>query len=78
VFTTPIGQPLHPSNVTHAFQSTLSRLGLPRQRFHDLRHCCASLMLAQDLSLKDVMETGSLPDLAHRKSVWPSLRRAAP
>jgi integrase len=52
-----LGQPLHPSNVTHDFQNVLARLALPRQRFHDLRHCCASLMLAQGLSLKDVMET---------------------
>jgi integrase len=57
VFTTPRGMPLHPSNVTHDFQKVLARLGLPRQRFHDLRHCCASLMLAQGLTLKDVMET---------------------
>jgi len=57
VFTTSRGTPLHPSNVTHNFQKVLARLGLPRQRFHDLRHCCASLMLAQGLTLKDVMET---------------------
>jgi integrase len=57
VFATPVGMPLQPSNVTHAFQKTLECLGLPRQRFHDLRHCCASLMLAQGLSLKDVMDT---------------------
>ena len=57
VFTTAVGLPLQPSNVTHNFQKTLERLGLRRQRFHDLRHCCASLMLAQGLTLKDVMET---------------------
>ncbi len=57
VFTTARGTPLHPSNVTHDFQRVLRRLGLPRQRFHDLRHCCASLMLAQGLTLKDIMET---------------------
>lgn len=56
VFTTPIGTPLDPSNVTHGFQRRLAQLGLPRQRFHDLRHCAASLMLAQGLTLKDVME----------------------
>jgi integrase len=57
VLTTPRGTPLHPSIVTHSFQKLLARLGLPRQRFHDLRHCCASLMLAEGLTLKDVMET---------------------
>jgi len=31
--------------------------GLPHQRFHDLRHACASLMLAQGVSARVVMET---------------------
>ena len=29
---------------------------LPRQQFHDLRHCCASLLLAQGLHPRVVME----------------------
>ena len=45
------------SNLTHSFQKTVAQLGLPRQRFHDSRHCCASLLLSQGVSLKDVMET---------------------
>ncbi len=47
VFATPAGQPLDSSNVLHAFQRTLARIGLPRQRFHDLRHACATLLLEQ-------------------------------
>ena len=47
VFATPSGQPLDSSNVRHAFQRTLARIGLPRQRFHDLRHACATLLLEQ-------------------------------
>ncbi len=31
--------------------------GLSHQRFHDLRHCCASLMLAQTVPPRVVMET---------------------
>jgi len=31
--------------VTHAFQADLARAGLPRQRFHDLRHAFATLQL---------------------------------
>ncbi len=57
VFTTTIGTPMDGINVTHRFQKLLMRLGLPRQRFHDLRHCCASLLLSQGLTLKDVMDT---------------------
>jgi integrase len=35
----------------------LAASGLPRQRFHDLRHACASLLLAQGVSPRVVMET---------------------
>jgi integrase len=39
-------------NVTLSFQRTLRRLGLPRRRFHDLRHSFATLALeaGEDLS----------------------------
>ena len=56
VFTSPTGTPLDPDVVTHAFQRTLRRHGLPHQRFHDLRHACASLLLAQGLDLKVIQE----------------------
>lgn len=56
VFCTPRGRPLDASNVTHAFQKHLARAGLPRQRFHDLRHACASLLLAQGVNPRVVME----------------------
>lgn len=45
VFTTPRGRPLDGVNVTHDLQATLERAGLRRQRFHDLRHLNATLML---------------------------------
>jgi integrase len=43
---------LHAVNVTLSFQRTLRRLGLPRRRFHDLRHSFATLALeaGEDLS----------------------------
>ncbi|MEA2595408.1 MAG: hypothetical protein QOF01_1877 [Thermomicrobiales bacterium] len=46
VFPSSRGTPLDGSNVTHRLQRLLEQSGLPRQRFHDLRHCCASLLLA--------------------------------
>jgi integrase len=45
VFTTSIGTPLDSRNVTKAFQRILAAAGLPHQRFHDLRHACATLLL---------------------------------
>ncbi|MGI8475082.1 MAG: tyrosine-type recombinase/integrase, partial [Thermomicrobiales bacterium] len=57
VFTNSTGAPLHCTSVTHTFHDLLEGAGLPRQRFHDLRHCCASLMLASGEHPRVVMET---------------------
>jgi integrase len=57
VFASRIGTPLDGTNVTRRFQQLLRRSGLPRQRFHDLRHACASLLLAQGVHPRVVMET---------------------
>jgi integrase len=54
VFTTMLGRPMHASTVTHAFQAALERAGLPRSRFHDLRHAAATFLLAQGMTLEDV------------------------
>ena len=56
VFTTETGSPLDGTNVTHHLQLLLARAGLPRQRFHDLRHACASLLLTQGVHPRVVME----------------------
>jgi integrase len=57
LFTTTAGQPIDGISVTRRFQRILKRAGLPRQRFHDLRHACASLLLAQGVPARVVMET---------------------
>jgi len=56
VFTSTVGTPCNPSNVTHRLQAVLKAAGLPRQRFHDLRHCTASLLLAGGEHPRVVME----------------------
>jgi integrase len=56
VLTTTSGTPLEPRNVNRHFASALKAAGLPHQRFHDLRHACATLLLAQGLDLKAVQE----------------------
>ncbi|MBX3002849.1 MAG: site-specific integrase [Anaerolineales bacterium] len=45
VFPSVVGTPLNPPNVVREFRSLLKRAGLPKIRFHDLRHTAASLML---------------------------------
>lgn len=57
VFTTEIGTPLDPSNVRNrSFYPLLEKAGLPRIRFHDLRHTCATLLLSQGVHPKLVQE----------------------
>jgi integrase len=56
VFPSRVGTPLNPSNVTHQFQQLLEEAGLPRQKFHDLRHCAASLLLSEGVDMKIVQD----------------------
>lgn len=56
VFTTSTGTPLDATNVVRGFRRVLERAALPRMRYHDLRHACASLLLAQGVELRTIME----------------------
>jgi integrase len=56
VFTSTIGTPFDPRNVNRHFSRALKRASLPHQRFHDLRHGCATLLLAQGVHPRIVME----------------------
>jgi integrase len=81
VFTTSIGTPLDGTNVTHHLQAMLSAAGLPKQRFHDLRHACASLLLAQGVHPRVVMETLGHSQISLTMNTYshviPSLQRDA-
>jgi integrase len=50
VFTDALGRPCNPLRVGHAFARTRVP-GVPRVRFHDLRHSAATLMLAEGVPL---------------------------
>lgn len=56
VFTTSKGTPLDARNVIRKFHAMVETAGLPRYRFHDLRHSCASLLLAQHVPARVVMD----------------------
>jgi len=54
VFTNAIGDPLDPMQAYRMFKLLLKRAGLRDQRFHDLRHAAASLLLSWGLELWQV------------------------
>jgi len=57
VFATQVGAPLEPSNIDRrSFKPLLKEVGLPDVRFHDLRHTCATLLLAKEVNPKFVQE----------------------
>jgi integrase len=81
VFTTSIGTPIDPRNVKRKLDALLKAAELPHYRVHDLRHFCASLLLAQGVPLKVVSDL-----LGHTRisvtadlytHVLPSLKREA-
>lgn len=57
VFPSTIGTPLEARNLVTRYKALLDRAGLPDIRFHDLRHSCASLLIAQGIPARVVMET---------------------
>jgi len=57
VFATSTGAPVNPSNLRkRSFAPLLEKAKLPRIRFHDLRHTCATLLLAKGTHPKFVQE----------------------
>jgi integrase len=56
VFTRADGEPLDPDGRSGTFERLGREAGLPKIRFHDLRHTVASLMLAEGAPAKVVQE----------------------
>ena len=56
MFCNPSGRFLNPQSVTQLFDRIVRSTGLPRIRFHDLRHTHASLLVASGESIKVVSE----------------------
>jgi integrase len=81
VFTSRIGTPVDPRHVKRRLDPLLKKADLPHFRVHDLRHFCASLLLAQGVPLKVVSDIlghsqiGITADLYMH--VLPSVRKEA-
>lgn len=56
VFTNPTGDPLSGSTMGNAFRDALDAAGIPRRRFHDLRHTFASFLISHGADLIAIKE----------------------
>jgi integrase len=56
VFTNDLGKPIDSNRLSREFAKVVKRAGLPHATLHGLRHCMASLMLADGASIKTVAE----------------------
>jgi integrase len=56
VCTDKMGRLLRPNYVTTQFGKLLKKHGLRKIRYHDLRHSCASLLLANGVEMKQIQE----------------------
>jgi integrase len=80
VFATSKGTPLDARNVTRQFKGLLASADLPDMRWHDLRHSCASLLLAQQVPPRVVMETlghSQISQTMRYSHIVPALRSQA-
>lgn len=54
IYVNDLGVPYRPNYASQHFDIVLQKNGLRRIRFHDLRHTCASLLLKNGVSMKDI------------------------
>lgn len=73
VFKWPDGHTYSPDYVTHRFGDLLKKHNLPHIRFHDLRHSCASMLIAMNWSLKDVQEWLGHSDIQMTANIYSHL-----
>jgi integrase len=56
IYTDVLGNRIKPDYLSSEFPAFLENNGFRRMRFHDLRHSCASLLLANGVPLKQIQE----------------------
>jgi integrase len=70
VFTSTIGTPIDDRKILKEFDALVAAAKLPKQRFHDLRHACISLLGAQGVPLKVIAEIVGHSDIRLTQNVY--------
>ena len=73
VFKWQDGHPYSPDYITHRFNDMLNKYNLPHIRFHDLRHSCATLLLSNGWTLKDIQEWLGHSDIQMTANIYSHL-----
>ena len=73
VFVNELGERMKPSFLTSYFPSYIQRFGMKKMRFHDLRHSCASLLLANGIPLKQIQEWLGHSDFSTTANIYAHL-----
>lgn len=73
VFVDEMGYRMRLDYLTSEFPKFLKRHGLKRMRFHDLRHSCASLLLANGVPLKHIQEWLGHSDFSTTANIYAHL-----
>ena len=72
VFTSTVGTVIEARDLNRLFDELITKAGVRRIRFHDLRHTCASLVLAQNVQAQVVMEILGHSQLAITTDLYPT------
>ncbi len=73
VFKWPDGHTYAPEYISTRFRKLLKKHNLPHIRFHELRHSCASMLLAMGWTLKDVQEWLGHSDIQMTANIYSHL-----
>lgn len=73
VFKWPDGHTYSPDYISHRFNDLLKKHNLPHIRFHELRHSCASMLIAMGWTLKDVQEWLGHSDIKMTANIYSHL-----
>ena len=71
------GKLIRPNFVTEHFDWLLTKYGLKHIRFHDLRHSCASLLLANGVPMKQIQEWLGHSDFSTTANIYAHLDYAS-